>query len=360
MTEIIPSYSPYFKLYVRCYTYNHASYIVDAMNGFTMQRTDFPFVCIIVDDASSDGEPDVIKQYLSDNFNTEHDSIVQNRETDDYVLTFARHKSNHNCFFAVYLLKYNHYKKKAKRPYFQEWTESVKYVALCEGDDYWTSPLKLQKQVDYLESHPECKMCCHAIKWETNGVMYDGGCQHNQPCNLSADEVIRNNGLYIATCSLVYSGELDLDRPEWRKVANVGDFPLQILGSLRGDLFFSPEIMGVYRYMSKGSWTGQHFGSKNKVAIEYSKNKILWMSMLDKETNGKYSSAINALLYHYYLSLYHADEISFSEYFRATIRTDEKHIRRLSKDFLIHYFKPFYKVWLFLTGKQRRLTNRNN
>lgn len=349
------------KVCIRCATFNHSRFIEDALNGFVMQETDFPFVAAIVDDASTDGESQVLRDYYYRCFDNENSTVAYKEETEYGTILYAQHKVNKNCHFAIVLLKENHFsQKKSKLPYYSRWSDDVPYIALCEGDDYWTDPLKLQKQVDYLESHPECKMCCHAVKWETNGVMYDGGCQHNQPCNLSTDEVIRNNGLYIATCSLVYSGELDLDRPEWRKVANVGDFPLQILGSLRGDLFFSPEIMGVYRYMSKGSWTGQHFGSKNKVAIEYSKNKILWMSMLDKETNGKYSSAINALLYHYYLSLYHADEISFSEYFRATIRTDEKHIKRLSKDFLIHYFKPFYKVWLFLTGRRRKLTNRNN
>lgn len=348
-----------FKVCIRSYTFNHSQFIKDALDGFVMQKTDFPFVAAIVDDASTDGEQHALRVYFEQNFIVNDSSLTNKEETDFGVVLFGQHRENKNCFFALVLLKENHYsQKKSKLPYITRWIDDSTYIALCEGDDYWTDPLKLQKQVDYLESHSECKMCCHAVKWETNGVMYDSGCQYKNPCNLTTDEVIRNNGLYIATCSLVYSKELDMDRPEWRRVANVGDFPLKILGSLRGELFFSPEIMGVYRYMSRGSWTSLHFGSNNKVAIEYSKNKILWLGMLDKETNGKYSSAINALLYHYYLSLYHADEISFSEYFRATMRTDEKHIRRLSKDFLIRYFKPIYKVWLYFTGKRSKITNR--
>jgi glycosyltransferase involved in cell wall biosynthesis len=141
-------------------TYNQASFIQDAMNGFTMQQTDFPYVCIIVDDASNDGEPEVIRQYLSAHFDLEGDSIARNKESDDYVLSYARHKTNQNCFFLVLLLKYNHYSiKKPKDIYFKEWTENAVYVALCEGDDYWTDPHKLQMQADYLENNPDVGLC---------------------------------------------------------------------------------------------------------------------------------------------------------------------------------------------------------
>lgn len=148
-----------FPVCVRCMTYNHASFIKDAMNGFTMQQTNFPYVCVIVDDASTDGEPEVIRQYLSANFDLEDNTVARNEETDDFSLTYARHKTNLNCYFVVFFLKYNHYKKKAKEPYFKEWTENAKYYALCEGDDYWTASHKLQKQVEYMEEHEECGLC---------------------------------------------------------------------------------------------------------------------------------------------------------------------------------------------------------
>ena len=91
-----------FKICVRCYTYNHAHFIEDTMNGFCMQESDFPFVCCIVDDASMDGEQEVIKKYLLEHFDLDN-KIVRNEETDDYVLTLARHKTNMSCYFAVYL-----------------------------------------------------------------------------------------------------------------------------------------------------------------------------------------------------------------------------------------------------------------
>lgn len=146
---------------VRCMTYNQASYIVDAMNGFTMQQTTFPYVCAIVDDASTDGEPDVIRKYLDEHFNLDDQMIARHEETDDYVMTFAQHKENRNCHFAVYFLKYNHYGKKRKEPYYECFLKSARYFASCEGDDYWTESRKLQMQYDYLESHPEVVLSCH-------------------------------------------------------------------------------------------------------------------------------------------------------------------------------------------------------
>ena len=143
-----------FKLCVECLTFNHAPYIVESMNGFTVQQTTFPFVCTIVDDASTDGEPEVIRKFLQDNFDLENEEVAYTEETNDYILCFAQHRSNKKCYFAVYFLKYNHYKvEKSKMPYIEKWQENTNYTALCEGDDYWTDSLKLQKQVDFLESH---------------------------------------------------------------------------------------------------------------------------------------------------------------------------------------------------------------
>ncbi len=106
-----------FLVCVKRMTFNHHAYIEDAMNGFVMQETDFPFVCVIIDDASTDGEPEVIKKYFQENF-----SQLDTDETDDYVRTLGRHKTNENCYFLVIYLKYNHYSiKKSKMPYYAEY-----------------------------------------------------------------------------------------------------------------------------------------------------------------------------------------------------------------------------------------------
>lgn len=147
---------------VECMTFNQATYIKDTLDGFCMQQTSFPYVCIVMDDASTDGEQEVITKYLHDNFNLNDGAIVRTDETDDYVMTFAQHRNNLNCFFAVFFLKYNHYSKGIrKESYYAEWRNASKYLAMCEGDDYWTLPTKLQVQYDYLESHPNVVLSCH-------------------------------------------------------------------------------------------------------------------------------------------------------------------------------------------------------
>ena len=147
-----------FLVSVRCLTYNHSAYIEDAMNGFCMQKTDFPYVCVILDDASTDGEQEVIKNYLAANFEEISKDMIE--ETENYNLYFARHIDNKNCYFVVYFLNWNHFGKKPKGPYLERWENNSKYVAYCEGDDFWIDNRKLQKQVEYLERNHDYTMIC--------------------------------------------------------------------------------------------------------------------------------------------------------------------------------------------------------
>ena len=152
-----------FLVRVSCMTYNQHAYITDALNGFVMQQTNFPFVCTIVDDASTDGEQEVIKKYVQDNFDLQDASVAYEKDTDYGHVIFAQHKTNKNCVFAVILLKETHYSQKnSKAPYLTEWLDT-KYIALCEGDDYWTDPLKLQRQVDFLEANVDYSLCFHKV-----------------------------------------------------------------------------------------------------------------------------------------------------------------------------------------------------
>lgn len=154
-----------YMVHVWCETFNHAPYIINAMDGFTMQDTTFPYVCTILDDNSTDGEQDVISNYLQEHFDLDNSSITRKEETDDYRLTFARHKTNLNCYFAVLYLKYNHrVVKKKKDPYVSEWHNDSKYTASCEGDDYWTDSHKLQIQFEFMEKNPQYLFCCHRYK----------------------------------------------------------------------------------------------------------------------------------------------------------------------------------------------------
>lgn len=295
-----------FLVRVGCLTYNHAPYITDTMNGFCMQETNFPFVCTIIDDASTDGEPEVIKKYLEDNFNLKDASINRNEETDDYSLIYARHKTNRNCFFAVVLLKYNHYKKKSKAQYISEWLHNSKYVALCEGDDYWTDSMKLQKQVEYLENHHEYSMCYHAVNHISNGIICGNDRRFEKECDISTEQIIEGGGGFCATCSLVYRKDCLYNLPKYFHVAKVGDAPLQVFLATKGKIRYFPFLMAVYRKNVPGSWTSKVWEKdRSKPYL----NAIEWLLDFNKESNSKYEKSVLKRIYPYICYLYSHNNI---------------------------------------------------
>ena len=327
---------------VSCMTYNHASYIKDALDGFVMQQTRFPYVCMIVDDASTDGEPDVIRHYLKDNFDLQDTTVAYKRAEEYGHVVFSRHKTNQNCYFAVVLLNENHYgRNKSKDPYLSEWFDT-KYLAICEGDDYWTHPLKLQKQVDYMEAHPNCTLTVHAATWKEGDTCYPNGCQESTSRDYSVEEMIRNGGLYFATASFVMKNEIRLETPEWCRKAGVGDFPRQILAGLRGTVHYLPDNMCVYRYMHEGSWSSQL--SRQERFVAFQKNKIEWMALLDEATGHQYEKAIYDHLFQHYYALFHLREISFWKYAKAAGKTTDKRYGRVIKDGVRIYLPFVYNV----------------
>jgi len=252
-----------FLVRVHCATFNHHDYITDAMNGFTMQQTDFPFICTIVDDASTDGEQEVIKEYVQEHFDLQDSSVSYEKNTDYGHVTFAQHKTNKSCFFAVIYLKENHYsQRKSKAPYLTEWMDT-KYIALCEGDDYWTDPLKLQKQVDFLEEHENYSMCFHNVKvlgGENERWYFDRLKEGDY-----TDRDIYENWL-VSTCSVVYrKGKAFESKP----FIIHGDIFLFLQLSERGKLYCMGFVGSVYRRHSGSASCGYSEHTSVKLFAQY-------------------------------------------------------------------------------------------
>ncbi len=149
-----------YKVCVRSFTYNQSGFILDTLDGFASQKTNFSFVVTLVDDSSTDGEQEIILKHLNKNFAVGDNIVAYEKDTDSSKIIYAQHRTNKNYFIALILLKYNHYQaKKSKMPYIEEWRLFSKYEAVCEGDDYWINEHKLQIQVDYMDSHPDCVLC---------------------------------------------------------------------------------------------------------------------------------------------------------------------------------------------------------
>ena len=253
--------NPCFLLRVNCMTYNQSAYIADALNGFVMQQTSFPFVCIIVDDASTDGEQEVVKKYMQEHFDLQDSSVAYERDTDYGHVTFAQHKTNKNCYFAVvYLYENHHSQKKSKAPYLTEWMDT-KYIALCEGDDYWTDPLKLQKQVSFLEEHPEYSLCCHRFKvyhentdtW-TDDYVKDAFAAKPNVTGLDVTNSENFKTRFTWTLTLCYRKSIadEIKWPPYKYGMRDFNFHYHLLKAGKGWCF--ADYMGVYRMNSGGVW----------------------------------------------------------------------------------------------------------
>ena len=245
-----------FLLSIFCITYNHSSYVEETMNGFGMQQTSFPFIAIIIDDASTDGEQKVLEQYLHDHF-----EIIKTEETDDYTLAFAKHNDNQNCFFCVYFLKYNFYSiSKSKDSFVERWSGHARYTATCEGDDYWTDPQKLQKQVDFLESHPDYVLCCHETMRYSQNTGELSYIKHKvldqYPEGFTFDSSY--DGWLVQTLTNVYRVDYK-DRAIFMSMTNRYDFIFYYFISRAGKLFLMPDIMSVYRIHDGGICSGAPF-----------------------------------------------------------------------------------------------------
>lgn len=245
-----------FKVYVRCITFNHSRYIKDAMDGYAIQETLFPFLCVIVDDASTDGEQGVINDYLQKHFEIEDNTTCIRDETDEYTMVYCRHKTNRNCFFLIFLLKYNHFsKKQTKAKYFDnKWTKKSKYIAYCEGDDYWTDPHKLQKQVDVLDNNPNFYMVYSDYQTvdENKKVINRPKYDYYKSLSHSGDilpTLFKTN--FPLTLTVTIRQEV-LTSDFYTKAPAFIDYITFMSAAFLGDAYYLTEKTGAYRLSPKG------------------------------------------------------------------------------------------------------------
>lgn len=248
-----------------CNAYNHEAYIADALKGFVMQQTTFPFEILVHDDASTDNTARIIREY---------------EERYPHLIN------------AIYETENQYSKHDGSLGRIQFGRAKGEYFALCEGDDYWTDPLKLQKQYDAMEQNPQVDMCAHqAYVYNCSvGRITQEITPVHETRILTAEEVIRGGGGYFATNSLFFRRSLQESMPRFRQFKNF-DYTLQIHGALRGGLLYLNENMSVYRLMANGSWSRRMSADPEK-ASAHRREVLTMMRILDEETGGKYREAI--------------------------------------------------------------------
>lgn len=262
----------HYKVLVKTITFNHSKYIQDTLNGIAMQITNFPFVNVVLEDHSTDGEQEVIKTWMEQECDL---LLAEYYDIPTAEVIIAPHKSNANCTFAVYFHKENLFRQKAKREeQVNPWRTNSEYEAMCEGDDYWTDSMKLQKQVDFLENNLDYSMCFHsAIEHYEHKDIPDKVFSKIRDKDYSGRFLFKN--WIVPTASVLYRVSV-VKSDLYKKVLNCKDFiygdtPLFVtcaeLGKVRG----MSDIMSVYR-RNEGGLT---FGPKSTEEIKKFVNHIL-------------------------------------------------------------------------------------
>jgi glycosyltransferase involved in cell wall biosynthesis len=211
-------------------TYNHEKFIAQAIESVLMQQTNFEYEFVIGEDCSTDNTRAIVQDY-------------QKRRPD--IIRLLLHEKN------VGMRQNGQLTRDACQG---------DYAAILEGDDYWTSPHKLQKQVDYLDAHPECAITCHRASVLYDGTDDESFGQHwpdGEQSTISDFADVITGRCSIPTCSSMLRRELLDSPPDWFLEMPIGDYPMFALCALHGSVHYSDEVMAVYRRHPTGitaSW----------------------------------------------------------------------------------------------------------
>lgn len=228
---------------IACITFNHSKYIRQTLDGFLSQQISGGIEILIHDDASTDGTIEVLKEYA------------------------AQHPDK----FVLFLEDENQYGK--GRSYFLELFRRSrgKYIAICEGDDYWIDPQKLSQQIKILQQHPECVACCHnQIVVDKTGAPWPDSYQkiYRQETDIILDRsFLRSQNKFSHTASLLIRSELFRDLSDTacedylRTKAN-GDMKWAAMIAACGKIYHIAKDMACYRYVPSGtdSWSARNAG----------------------------------------------------------------------------------------------------
>lgn len=214
---------------IRCFAYNHERFIRQCLDGFVMQKADFRFEAIVHDDASTDNTAAIIREYAE----KYPDIIKPIYETENQ---YSKHDGSLTRIMNAHT--------------------RGKYVAMCEGDDYWTDPYKLQKQVDFLESHPDYVMCSHLfdVYNERNKQLQKNDESSFTGKSYDLDTLI-NGEWYFQPLTVLFRFDA-YDREHFASYGLSMDVILYYELLRRGGKGYClPDVMAVYRIHDGGVWS---------------------------------------------------------------------------------------------------------
>lgn len=242
------------KVSVYCLAYNHKEYIRDTLDGFVMQKTNFQYEVFVHDDASTDNTVQIIDEYA--------------QKYPNIIKPIYQSENQYSKGISI--------SKKIIFPLM-----SGEYIAICEGDDYWCDKEKLQKQVDFLESHKEYSACVHNTR-QINCISGETSYLNSmeEDIDLEFKKVVKKGNAQFQISSVLCRREF-FYVPDEIAGRGFGDYPLAIYLMLKGKVRYLKDVMSVYRLFSKGSWTSKHHLNANlDIQIRTQKNVVDFLKRL--------------------------------------------------------------------------------
>lgn len=255
---------------INCVTFNHVNYIRQALDSYLMQKTDFAFEILVHDDASTDGTSDIIREY-ADRYPDQVRPLIQTENQ------YSQGIDNISGAF-------NFPRARGK------------YIFMCDGDDYFLSPYKLQKQVDYMEAHPDCTLCIHSARIDLVGrAVTEGQMRPYRESRMITPEEIIDKPSGYAMSSMAFPARLVKALPDYYVDCPVGDTPLQLIAAAHGYGYYFDEVMSAYRVGVAGSWTveGKNGDYEGKQRAYYERMKETYQQF-DQATGGRFRDAVES------------------------------------------------------------------
>ena len=238
-------------------TYQHGKYIRECLESIVNQETDFLYEVIVGEDGSKDETRDICIEF-ADRYPDKIRLFLRDRELSQYYED------------GKFITRFN--------GIWNRMSARGKYIAMCEGDDYWTDPYKLQKQIDFLEDNPNISLSFHAAKHLhllTEKEVIHGYKVDNRIKIFKAKDAILGGGEFMTTNSMVFRTEHIKNMPKWILSAPTGDYALAMLLSSYGNIAYLNDIMSVYRKGVSGSWTNDTRNIKYQIKWLLQTNKML-------------------------------------------------------------------------------------
>ncbi|MFN8348266.1 MAG: glycosyltransferase family 2 protein [Spirosomataceae bacterium] len=317
------------KVSVVILTYNQKNFIGKAIESALAQQTDFDFEILVGDDCSTDGAQEVIQSY-QDNYPNKVKAVLH-----------SVNLGQNGLFNTIETLK----------------SAKGSYIAPMDGDDYWTDPKKLQKQVDFMEAHPDFSACFHNAL-----VTYEDGTSAHELNPATQKEIITVEDLigedeiwFMATSAVLFKNGL-MYYPDWFLQSSSGDIPRYVILAKQGPIGYIPGVMSVYRKNRGGASFRDHYRDSR-----FLYNRIQMYSGINKELNYQYDKMLKRNIARYYRMMLDARQYQKSYFRRAGLALKYLNLgqpgRDVSKEIIRDYITPKWlmRVYSFFALLPHRL-----